>query len=122
MGQLVAPDLGPWTRGRGWAWAHKLRARGVVTEAAPTRGQVPVMVALVREGEPVIGDIGDPDPAISAPGRQLVGVRVIRVRAGGRAGGAVRPLVILHHPAVGVDISQPRPPGVGVGPGEGARP
>jgi len=99
-----------------------LRPRGEVTETAAARGgQVPGLV-MVRQREPVIGHIGDPDPAIGAPGRQLIGVRVIRVRAGGGAGGALGPLVLLHHPPVGVDLGQPRPPGVGVGPGQRASP
>ena len=81
VGQVVTPHLSPGPRRRGGGRTHHLRARGVVTEAAPARGQVTslVMMTLVREREPVIGNIGDPDPAIGAPGRQLVGVRVIRV-------------------------------------------
>ena len=112
VSQAMAPHLSPWTRG---SWGLRMRTEhlrpwGVVTETTATsRGQVPGLV-MMRQGEPVIRHIGDPDPTIGAPGRQLIGVRVIRVRAGGGAGGALGPLVLLHHPAIGVDLSQPRPP------------
>lgn len=45
--------------------------------------------------KPVVGHIGDAYAAVGTTWWQLIGVRVVRVGAGGRAGGAVAHLVIV---------------------------
>ena len=70
------------------AGTHARRHRRHPQTAAP-------VMPMRGHGKPVVGHVGDAHPAVGTPWRQLVGVRVVRVRAGGRAGRAVAQVAVV---------------------------
>lgn len=65
---------------------RQLRGPGRGAETAAARGTlalVAVVLVLVGQREPVVGHVGDAHAAVRAARRQLIRVRVVRVRAGG---------------------------------------